>query len=176
MTDSNLDEKLSETFLYVLKKINVFEKIAELKNLTRVFVFFTTITTASLVVNTIYHNYKINMKYIEIKNKMAELEHIQNTKIESILNTNSVIQYKIEILDNKINCLLDFNENKLHNVNDINPSNDNLKLSLIHPNTITNICANNINNEDDELLSECYDNIPCNNIKKVTGINRLFGW
>ena len=27
-----------------------------------------------------------------------------------------------------------------------------------------------------ELLYECYDNIPCNNSKKVTGINRLFEW
>jgi hypothetical protein len=29
---------------------------------------------------------------------------------------------------------------------------------------------------DEEFLSECYDNIPCNNIKKVTGFNRLFYW
>jgi len=28
----------------------------------------------------------------------------------------------------------------------------------------------------DELLNECYDNIPCNNIKKVTGFKRLFGF
>ena len=33
-----------------------------------------------------------------------------------------------------------------------------------------------IDNEDNELLNECYDNIPCNNSKKVSGLNKLFGW
>jgi hypothetical protein len=31
-------------------------------------------------------------------------------------------------------------------------------------------------NSDDELLNECYDNIPCNNIKKATGLNSIFGF
>ena len=30
--------------------------------------------------------------------------------------------------------------------------------------------------DDDEILNECYDNIPCNNAKKASGLNRLFGW
>ena len=30
--------------------------------------------------------------------------------------------------------------------------------------------------EDEELLNECYDNFPCNNSKKASGLNRLFGW
>jgi hypothetical protein len=32
---------------------------------------------------------------------------------------------------------------------------------------------NNQDNQDNELLNECYHNIPCNNLKKTTGI---FGW
>jgi hypothetical protein len=30
--------------------------------------------------------------------------------------------------------------------------------------------------EDQELLNECYDVFPCNNSKKASGLNRLFGW
>jgi hypothetical protein len=30
--------------------------------------------------------------------------------------------------------------------------------------------------EDEELLNECYDNFPCNNSKKASGLNKLFGW
>jgi hypothetical protein len=30
--------------------------------------------------------------------------------------------------------------------------------------------------EDQELLNECYDNFPCNNSKKASGLNKLFGW
>lgn len=30
--------------------------------------------------------------------------------------------------------------------------------------------------EDAELLDVCYTNLPCNNVKKVTGINKLFNW
>lgn len=36
------------------------------------------------------------------------------------------------------------------------------------------ICETDI--EDMELLSECYDSFPCNNSKKASGLNRLFGW
>jgi hypothetical protein len=36
------------------------------------------------------------------------------------------------------------------------------------------ICKTEI--EDEELLNECYDNFPCNNSKKVSGLNRLFAW
>jgi len=36
------------------------------------------------------------------------------------------------------------------------------------------ICKTDI--EDQELLNECYDNFPCNNSKKVSGLNRLFDW
>jgi hypothetical protein len=30
--------------------------------------------------------------------------------------------------------------------------------------------------DDDEILNECYDNIPCNNSKKASWLNRIFGW
>ena len=93
-------------------------------------------------------------------------------KIHTMSNDLNLSKNKME---DKINAKLDkiilLFENSV-------PTNNNevftLPISLIenieHENDNTQIY------DDEEILNECYDNIPCNNAKKASGLNRLFGW
>jgi hypothetical protein len=79
---------------------------------------------------------------------------------------NNNLNKKIDILIESNNSLIEINK------------------SIMETNLKQHICLNEtINrkkliaeNSDDELLNECYDNIPCNNIKKATGLNSIFGF
>jgi len=148
MTETNLEDKITETITLVIKKANIFEKISELKFLTRGMVLFSTVTTTFFILNGIYNNYITNIILQEVKNKTADIENIMENKIE------------------ELNEKLD----KLLHINNLN------KNTSFTTNYVELLENTNTNNSDDELLNECYDNIPCNNVKKVTGIKQLFNW
>jgi len=148
MTETNLEDKITETITLVIKKANIFEKISELKFLTRGMVLFSTVTTTFFILNGIYNNYITNIILQEVKNKTADIENIMEKKIE------------------ELNEKLD----KLLHINNLN------KNTSFTTNYVELLENTNTNNSDDELLNECYDNIPCNNVKKVTGIKQLFNW
>jgi hypothetical protein len=158
MTESNLQDKIAETITLVIKKANIFEKISELKILTRGMVLFSTVTTTFFILNGLHNNYITNITLQEVKNKTADIENI--------------IENKLEELNKKMDILLHINSvTNLHNLNKNTSFTTNYVELLENTNTNTNT-----NNSDDELLNECYDNIPCNNIKKATGIKKLFNW
>ena len=181
MTDTFLNDKIYEVFDSVLKKTHIFDKISELKRLNNGFIFFSTITSTFLILNSIYINYKLNIKYFKLENKFEEIGIIHN-KINEMIEINKIIIFLLK--ENQ--KLIQSNLNK-QNISSVNPtiSSESLYYNNKYSSneTIYQI-ANEENREqniskisnDEEFLSECYDNIPCNNIKKVTGFNRLFGW
>ena len=93
-------------------------------------------------------------------------EFVHGDLERTLPNFGSLINKKIDILIESNNSLIEINK------------------SIMETNLKQHICGNEtINrkkliaeNSDDELLNECYDNIPCNNIKKATGLNSIFGF
>ena len=180
MTDTFLNDKINEVIDSVIKKNNIFDKILEFKKLNSGFIFFSTITSTFLILNSLYINYKLNIKYCNLKNKIEEID-IMHNKINDIIEINKSIIILVKENQNLI-------QNNLNNLNNVNLYSINSTLSsgsLYYNNSFNsnetinetiNQTSNEDINDDDELISECYDNIPCNNIKKVTGINRLFNW
>lgn len=182
MTDSYLHDKMFEVFDSVIKKTNIFDKILELKKLNNGFIFFSTITSTFLLLNSLYINYILNIEYCNLKSKIEEIDIIHN-KINDIIEINKSMMILVKENQN----LIQSNLNKVHlySINSTlssgslyynNSFNSGESINQISNEEIEKTEEVNNKNDDDELLSECYDNIPCNNIKKVTGINRLFCW
>jgi hypothetical protein len=46
--------------------------------------------------------------------------------------------------------------------------------SVLDESIVNNVTDDNKDKEYDELLNECYDAIPLNNLKKTTGLSWLF--
>jgi hypothetical protein len=181
MTDTFLNDKIYEVFESVLKKTHIFDKISELKRLNKGFIFFSTITSTFLILNSIYINYKLNIKYCKLKNKFEEIGIIHN-KINEMIEINKNIIFLLK--ENQKLIQSNLNKQNISGVNSTISSeslyynnNCNSRETIYQITNEENIEQNisKISN-DEEFLSECYDNIPCNNIKKVTGFNRLFGW
>jgi len=151
----SLNEQINEILTSVIKKANFFEKITELKSSMRGFIFFSGFTTSFLLMNVFFNNFS---SYSQFNN----INHNIYTSFQKINENQKNFEIIIHTLTKKVDELIDINK----------------KLLDLNSNKINNTINTNIeerNNEDDELLNECYDNIPCNNIKKATGINRLFG-
>ena len=151
MSERNIPEKLAESITKLIKKTNTFEKIETLLNGVSLFMFITGAVT-------LYNSYKLHKitEYANIsKNKMDDKI---NAKLDKIIETNEkIIHLQMGLL------------NSLQNNEVLKP-----KISLTEQfETQTN---DNKIYDDDEILNECYDNIPCNNSKKSSGLNRIFGW
>ena len=166
MSESNLVDKIdkiseafTEAFTKSIKKANIFEKFIEIKQMCSGLIIFTTITGLTLL---FYQSYN-------------------TCAIESIVNKNCCIEYDIVILKKKMEKIIETNEKLYEIIMQNNKlSNKFIENQLIHICKTNNIeienCKNNQNDDDDDLLNECYDVMPCNNSKKVTGLNRLLNW
>ena len=180
MTDQNISEKISDTITaIILKKTNIFERLDNIKGLfqisTGVFIF----TAAITIINYYY------IKQIEPKNdEQIELFKDMNKQILKNINDNSAahlklyqgLQTKIDILleitielQNKNNILLQKYEKKY--ITTLTSMSDFQKYS--NPSMFEN--NDTYNDVDNELLQECYDVLPCNNITKATSTG-FFGW
>jgi hypothetical protein len=188
MTEINL----SEVFINAIKKGRVFEKTEKYKKVFFRFIFFTSVVNACLLATNIYNLYTMR----NVKKSIKKLQNIES-KIEE-LHKNILHLYKLS--DDKLNNinkhLIDFCSCKnsttnlicvIDNVDEINNSNNETNIETnVETNIETNIdnvsCLDknnddNVNNKFfDELMDECYDNIPCNNIKKYTIFNTFFKW
>jgi hypothetical protein len=151
MSEKNISEKLVESITKLIKKTNTFEKIETLLNGVSLFMFITGAVT-------LYNSYKLH-KITEYANPSKNKIYDKiNAKLDKIIETNEkTIHLQMGLL------------NSLQNNEVLKP-----KISLTEQfETQTN---NNKIYDDDEILNECYDNIPCNNSKKASGLNRIFGW
>ena len=151
MAEKNISEKLAESIKNLIKKTNTFEKIETLLNGVSLFMFITGVVT-------LYNSYKLH-KITEYANPSKnKIDDKINAKLDKIIETNEkIIHLQMGLL------------NSLQNNEVLKP-----KISLTEQfETQTN---DNKIYDDDEILNECYDNIPCNNSKKASGLNRIFGW
>jgi len=152
-----MSEKLTDSISKLIKKTSTFEKVETLLKGISLFMFITGAVT-------LYNSYKLHKMTTRLHLSKNNMEYRINANFDKIIETNQKIILLIE-----------------HNIKLQSPvfsscNNDELvkkQISLIEKND--NNSDNKIYN-DAEFLNECYDNIPCNNSKKVTGLNRLFEW
>ena len=154
MAEKNMSEKLAESISKLIKKTNTFEKIETLLNGVSLFIFITGAVT-------LYNSYKLHKitEYANIsKNKMDDKI---NSKLDKIIETNE------KIIHLQMQLYTSFQNNEVLKTQvSLTEDIEDIKTQII----VTPL-------EDYyELANECYDNIPCNNSKKATGLNRLFGW
>jgi hypothetical protein len=112
-------------------------------------------------------------KATEIKSMLSGFI-ILTTIMGTTIIINQVYKRKsITFLEEKIEKLVETNT-KLYEIIQENNKlyNKFIENQLLH----TNNTEIEKESEDNELLDECYDVLPCNNSKKVTGLNKIFNW
>ena len=99
---------------------------------------------------------------------------ILTTIMGTTIIVNEVYKRKsITFLEEKIEKLVETNTKLYEIIQENNKlSSKFIENQLLH----TNNTEIEKESEDNELLDECYDALPCNNSKKVTGLNKIFNW
>lgn len=190
MSDSNLTDKISDTITNAFKKTEVFEKIGKIEIYVRSFVIISSI----IGVTSIYMNYYNFDKIKRLEEKLEGTENVLKYNIE-INRKQTTISYNklIEQLKNDTSISIDTQQKITEKILEIKGLIQNSKRDVISASTsVTNFSPiKSINSmddwkhniieqdevkiyEDDELMNECYDSIPLNNIKKNTGLSWLF--
>jgi len=171
--NKSINDQINENLATIIKKANIFEKITELKQSTSGFIFFSGFATTFILITTFYNSYLSYTQLNDLKYKILNIESTNNILFQNLKDIQCSVDNKINNLNKKIDYLIQSNKYLIE-----------INKSLIKTNLKQNICANEkisrpkliADNSDDELLNECYDNIPCNNIKKATGLNSIFGF
>ena len=180
MADSNLSDKVSETIIKLVKKIQIIEK-------TRFNIFSFFMISSIIGLTSIYINYYNVYKIQKLEEKIKDSENILKYNIEINRKEHQIIYNKlIDKLQEEINNsskLLDIIEikdmiSKSTSVCSFSPlkiirSPENNDNDIDDDDWIKhNIDNNNNNNSHGELINECYDTISDNNSNK----NRSFNW
>ena len=190
MSESNLTDKVSEAITNAFKKTKVFEKTDKI-----LICFWTFIISSSIVgLSNIYINYcnSKRLKNLEEKIESSEnvLKNIEINRKKNAMCYNKIIEqlkYNISVSTDMQQIL---NE-KLLEIKELlqNPKKElimstNTSVTTFSPiksvNSMDDLKHNVIEQEepvfyeDDELMNECYDSIPLNNVKKNTGLTWLF--
>lgn len=153
-----MSEKLTDSISKLIKKTSTFEKVETLLKGVSLFIFITGVVT-------LYNSYKLHKMTSHLNLSKNNMEYRINSNFNKIIETNQKI---ILLIENSI---------KLQSSVFCSCNNDELfkkQISLIEK--IDNNNSDIKIYDDDDFLNECYDNMPCNNSKKVSGLNRLFGW
>lgn len=180
MSDNNLTEKISETITNAFKKTKVFEKIGKIEIYIGSFIAVSTIISLT----TLYINY-FNIDRIKLlEDKLEGTENVLKHNIEINRQQNALCHHKIvkHIKDSK--AILIDTENKIIDVKLLlqNPKKDLVSETTSMSGFSSFKSIDSINGwkqhiikqedvkemEDDELMNECYDSIPLNNLKKNT--------
>jgi hypothetical protein len=197
MSENNLTDRISETITNTFKKTEIFEKFSNYKFYINSFLIITSIIgTLSIYMNMMNRLDIININE-DIKANAEENKNILKYHIE-INDKRNLIEYcslKSDILTlNKQFVLLLENQEKIINqlceIKLINNSEENrlsINISKFDSCSINKFSPikmplildqNNSDNikedEYDELLNECYDTMPLNNLKKNTGLSWFF--
>jgi hypothetical protein len=180
----NLTDKISETITNVFKKTKVFEKMEKIKFFIGSFFIISSI----IGFTNIYINYCNFDRIKNLEEKIKDSENIIKYNIEINRKQNQIIYNKlIDELKNEVEFtskLIDkLNENQYFKPEMIStstsissfsplriilsPRNDDWYNHIIMQQDIKEM-------EDDELIKECYDSIPMNNVKKHTALSWLF--
>jgi hypothetical protein len=87
---------------------------------------------------------------------------------------NNYHNFSCELIDKEIQCLKPVMVSSSTSISPFSPLRKVFSIEnelCIHPITEKSF---NDDSEDNELLNECYDSIPLNNLKKTTGLSWLF--
>ena len=190
MSDSNLTDKVSEAIANVFKKPEVFEKI------DKVIICFCTFVISSSIIGltNIYINYCNSERLKRLEEKLEGSENVLKYNIEINRKKNAICYNKIiEQLKNDISVSIDTQQKITEKLLEIKGLMQYTKKEFISASTSVDTFSpiksfNSMDDlkhniieqeepkiyEDDELMNECYDSIPLNNIKKNTGLSWLF--
>ncbi len=167
MSDPNLTDKFVENINNAFKKTKIFEKME-----TTYFRINSFIVISSIIgLTSIYINYCNLDKIKRLEEKIKESVEINQKQNQTIINklveqaTNADISYK---LIDKITEIQHFKPEMIAASTSISSFSQNLPPEN---DDIDVIDKNNKYDDDDELINECYDSIPLNNLKKNTGLN-----
>jgi hypothetical protein len=176
MSESDkITDKITETMTNVFKKSELFVKITNIKH------YFTTFVVISSIIGltNIYISYCNLDRVTRLEEKLKEHEdniksdyEILYTKLVDKLSNHPI--FLCELIDKEIQCLKPEMVSSSTSISPFSPLRKVLSIeNEFHINGITEKYFNH-DSEDNELLNECYDSIPLNNLKKTTGLTWLF--
>jgi len=185
MSDNNLSEKISETITNVFKKTKIFEKIGKIEIYVGSFIIISSIISFT----NMYMNYFTVNRIKRLEDKIEASKNILKHNIEINRQLHSSYHHKLIRHFKNQKLFLDHSEEKItEKILEIKSFLENSKKEVISVSTsisslrpvksIDSIDGwkDNIiqqeevkEMEDNELLNECYDTIPLNNLKKNTG-------
>lgn len=172
MAQANLTENLSEMVSKALKKTEVFEKILKIEFYVGSFVFISSIMGLSCIYMNFSSNFTSSFKkqIEENDNKVKSDFFILNTNLAQLVENQQNITVQLEELKVYICELKSMNKSP-----DYNRISTSTSMSSFSPIKITNTIFEDAGDHDyDELMNECYDTIPLNNLKKNTGLSWIF--
>jgi len=162
MDEISISEKITDVIYNVIKKTDVFENGKAALKYASMFMFIT---------------FSVSLLNKNKINKIKLLLERKNDYKENIQNLNNKLDKLIDKLDKSIETnreIIIF----LNNYNSVKNIADNTEVSI--ENKDIEIETNQVRKisiiDDEELINDCYDNIPCNNLKKVTILTNLFNW
>ena len=198
MSDINVADKISETITSALKKTEVFEKIGKIQFYINSFFIVTMLFgVASISINMLTRSEISSIKeeiegnenvlkyHIDINRKRNLIEHCNLKSEVLILNKQMALllenQEKIISSLEEMKLIKNSDEHRLSiNISKIDCMSASTSMNTFSPIKIplileTNNGADDVKDQEyDELLNECYDAIPLNNLKKTTGLSWLF--
>lgn len=197
MAQANITENTSKIVSNTLNTTEVFEKLLTIEFYTGSFV----LVSSFMGLMSMYMFFSNNNYMARIRNDIEESEDVVKYNIE--INRNShTIQYDniktdlvilnkqlSELIENQQKMVIHFEEiliqmeeNKIKRAEDYmmyNRISTSTSMSTFSPIKITNTNFEDVRGHDhdhdyDELINECYDAIPLNNLKKNTGLSWIF--
>lgn len=191
MSEQNVSDKLAEVITSIFKKTNMFEKIERIQGLITISTGFFIITSTLTLINY----YFIKDIYSKNDEQTKLLKNINNN-LSRITQDNNFINFKVyEDFQKKINIIAEFSvELKKQSDKLLEKFEENIEKKYITTTTSISdfekyfkenvekvkekevevkaidfeVDADVYENIDNELLQECYDSLPCNNVKKTT--------
>lgn len=181
--DSNLGEKISDSILSIFTKTKIFEKIDKLNFYVKYFV----------LLSTVYLTGSMTCHYIAFKNKNkinkdfnSELNYIKENRIKMLYDNIVIMHNKIDNLEFKLTNLIEKQQHTLNEIYKLPLLNIGTKNTISQSTSISSLSSEsfkdpiieneseikNVEGEYYEILNECYDIIPLNNIKKFTGLKK----
>jgi hypothetical protein len=190
MSEQNVSDRLAEVITSIFKKTNMFEKIERIQGLISISTGFFIISTTL----TLFNFYFIKDIYSKNEEQTKLLKNINNN-LSRITQDNNFINFKVyEEFQRKINIITNISvELKKQNDKLLENFEENIGKKYITTMTSTSDFekyfkekeetrvnaeyedGDMYKNIDNELLQECYDVLPCNNITKATS-SGFFGW
>jgi hypothetical protein len=187
MSEIGLTEKLSETLLNAFKNTNLFEKLKKIEFRLNSVILFSSIL--GLTCLYIHFDYKKNLTKID--NHYYEIDKLMKENNVTNILVNNAIRHEISIVIENQNRILhkliklkqpivmdNYNQTELGCISATTSMSDFPSIDLTNTVNTNPECSSRESNsketEYDELLNECYDVIPLNNLKKNTGLSWLF--